>query len=1041
MRSVRFGVLGPVEFVRDGTLVDLGPPSVRFVLGVLLLEANRVVPLERLIDLIWPDDPPRTARVTTQVRISRLRAVLGDDVVLDTEASGYVLRVDPDTVDAYRFQRLVARADDEDPAAAVPLLREALDLWRGPALAGVASEDVRERLTMGLEEQRLSTVERLAELRLRLGRHAEVVDELRGLVAERPSRENAVALLARALRAGGQTTRALELLREHRERLADELGLDPGPRLRQLELAILRGEPTEPESPQAPGPAPVRSRPAQLPAPPGRFRGRDADLLALDTALADTGGEAGVLVVTGMPGIGKTALTLHWAQRIAERFADGQLFVDLRGHASEPALTPRDALAGFLRALGADPTSIPADVAGAAADYRSRMAGSRLLVVLDNAASAEQVRPLLPGSPGCVTVVTSRRRLDGLVAHEGARRVTLRPLDDAQARDVLTSALGPEHAADPAAEELLALCGGLPLALRIAAANITPDHHADVAGYVRQLRTGGGLDQLAVDDSAVRTAFDISYQRLDAEARRAFRHLGLVPGYDLTPAALAALLDTTEQGASTLLRTLARAHLVDQYRPGRYRLHDLLRAYATERVADDDTDQQDAARTRLTHWYANATAAAVRAVLPDRAIPPLPGTAVRAPSFDTPEDAITWLDAEADDLVSAVVAATRVPADTVLLLAGAMRPYFMLSHDLITWRRVTETTRRLRPDAHSTLARAVAALVLGELAFAELRHSDAEDLLAEAERLCTETGWTAGRLDALSLRAVDHTRSGRIDEAQRLQREVLRFAREVDDKGTAGRALSHLGLVALTHGRLAEARELLVHAERLLAECGGVATRSHTLSSLGIAYQQLGEDDKALATLLEARELARRSGRRTVTVTVLNYIGIVHVNAGRYVEALRVAEEALPLATELRRSRWECGALGTMATAYRGLGRLDEAREHAQQALSLARERGLPFRKAQALRVLAEIAATEGDVASARRHAEAALADARAHGYRAEEAHALLALASAERAAGDLAAATEATRTALTVFQGIGNRQGMHLAERRLDATSTEASG
>lgn len=1031
---MRFRVLGPVELVRDDTVVDLGPPSVRFILAVLLLEANHVVPLERLIELTWPDEPPRTARRTVQVRVSRLRAALCDAAPLETEGSGYVLRVDPDAVDAHRFQRLVRQADDETPAAAVHMLREALDLWRGPALAGVASKEVRDRLTLGLEELRLSTIERLAGLQLRLGRYPEVVDELHRMVAERPGRENAVVLLARALHDSGQTGRGLELLRRHRERLADELGLDPGPRLQRLELALLRGEPAEPTPPAArPASTPP---PAQLPTTPGRFRGRDAELRALDEALDDAGDAATIMVVTGMPGVGKTALTLHWARRVADRFPDGQLFVDLRGHATEPALAPRDALAGFLRALGADPASVPAGVAEAAADYRSRVAGARLLVVLDNAASAEQVRPLLPGAPGCLTLITSRYRLDGLLAHEGARRTTLRPLPDAEARDVLTATLDPRQVDDAALGELVALCGGLPLALRIAAANIELDGVTDLADHVREMRTDGGLGYLAVDDTAVRTAFDISYLRLDPRARRAFRCIGLAPGYDVTPAATAALLDTTEQDATSLLRSLDRTHLVDLHRPGRYRLHDLLRTYAAERVTDDDEDQRAAACDRLTYWYTHATAAAVRIVFPDRAIPPLPGPAAGTPAFHTPEEAIDWLDAEADNLVATVLAAAPGTADTARLLAGAMRPYFVLSHDLATWRRVAEAVQGVRSEAGDTLPRAITALVLGELAMAELRHAEAQTLLTEAERLCADADWPAGRLDAVSLRAVDCARSGRTEEAEQLHRRLLGLARETDDSGAAGRALAHLGTVALGQGRLGRARELLARAAELLAGSGAVATRANALSDLGITCQQLGMDEQALETLLEAREAARSSGRRSVMITVLNSLGVLHVNAGRYAEALRAVEEALPLATELRRPRWECAALLTMATACRGVDRLDEAREHAERALALARDRGLPHRKTQACTELAEIAAAAGNVAAARRHVEAALADARAHGYRTEEARALLALSSTERAAGDIAAATDAATRALAGFRAVGSRQGIRRAERQLDVVS-----
>lgn len=1032
--AVLFNVLGPVELVEDGSTVDLGPQSLRFVLAVLLLDANRVVPVERLIDLIWPDEPPRSARTSVQVRISRLRALLPDSERLRTEGQGYALRVDPDQVDAHRFHRLLAAADGSDDVAAAAILREALALWRGPALAGTASEQVRQRLAFGLEEARLSAMERLAEVELRLGRHDAVVDDLHRMVTDHPARELSLELLARALHAGGQTTRALDLLREHSRRLADDLGLDPGPELRELETTLLRGERAVPRPPPAPARTPARSSPAQLPATPGRFRGRDTDLAALDTALTDSGGEATVLVVTGMPGVGKTALALRWAHRVTERFADGQLYVDLRGHAAEPALTPRDALAGFLRALGAEPTAVPADTAVAAADYRSRLAGKRMLVVLDNAASAEQVRPLLPGTPACVTVVTSRYRLDGLVAHEGARRVTLEPLSDAEARDVLAAAFD-GRVDDDTAGGLVALCGGLPLALRIAAANLGADGVAELTGRVRQAHSDGGLGYLAVDDdAAVRTAFHVSYQRLDATTRCAFRRLGLAPGVDVTAGAVAALLDTTEQEATRSLRSLARAHLVDQHRPGRYRLHDLLRAYAVERVAADDSDaERDAARDRLAGWYVHATAAAVGYVLPDRAIPPVPTSTVAVPAFDAQEDAIGWLDAEADNLVAAVLAtATTGPVGATWLLATVMNPYFALNHDLASWRHVAEVAHAATEQNGDDIARAATTVMIGQVAATEGRFAEATTSLREARRLCHEVHWVAGDLDALSMLAFVAGRIGQLDEGDRLDRETLRLANQAGAKATAGRALSNLGHVAFQRGRLGEALEMLLRGSALLGEYGAVAARANTLNNLGVVYTYLDQPADALAALLEARDLADRTGRRTVTVAVLNNIADLYLDDRHYTEALRAAEEALPLAAALGRPRSQCAALIAMSAAARGLGRRDDARRHAERARDLAHEDGASLHLARVRIQLAAIAATAGDVQGARRHVEETLASARRHGFRSEEAEALLVSAIVERATGDRAAATDAARQALVAFQAIGHRQGVRRSLRRL---------
>nr|WP_273378549.1 BTAD domain-containing putative transcriptional regulator [Actinopolymorpha pittospori] len=616
--------MGPVEARDDeGRRLDLGARQQRFVLAVLLLEANHVVPATRLVGLLWPDDPPRSARQSIQVRISRLRSLLGASVPVVSEGAGYRIRIDPLAVDAHRFRARVsaARGAVEDGAddRAVALFRQALSLWSGEPLAGAAAEAVRLQLSHGLEEARLVAVEDCLDAELRLGHHASVLDELTDLVRTHPTRERLVGQLMLGLHRCGQTARALEVARQTRELLAGELGIDPGIELRDLELAILRDDPSllvrpphhtntgrvegagsvpkpEPATDAAAGepdnPARTLTPPAQLPPAVSGFTGRRAQLRDLDryvTAGTEDAAASRLVVVSGMGGLGKTALTLHWAHQVADRFPDGQLYLDLRGHAAVPAVRPIEALAHFLLGLGFEPARIPHDLDAATAAYRTALAGRSLLVVLDNAADPAQVRPLLPAAPGCLTLVTSRDRLSGLVARDGADRLALDTLTTEEAIDLLERLLGPTRAAaeTEAVTALAKVCGRLPLALRIAAGFLTDNPAHTVRAYVEQLQQGDLLDALTVDgddDAAIRATFDLSYQRLSDPERRMFRLLGLVPGPDVTPGAAAALAAIPVADAGRQLSRLCASHLLTEHVPGRFMLHDLLREYARGRA-------------------------------------------------------------------------------------------------------------------------------------------------------------------------------------------------------------------------------------------------------------------------------------------------------------------------------------------------------------------------------------------------------------------------------------------------------------------------
>ncbi|WP_129841082.1 BTAD domain-containing putative transcriptional regulator [Streptomyces sp. RFCAC02] len=585
---MHYRILGPVSLTGPDGDLPLAGPKRRTVLAALLIDAGRVVSDQRLSDLLWGDDPPPSARGQIQVHISELRRLVGRDTIV-RRPPGYLISVRPGELDLHVFDDAVqrARAELADGRAgpATDLLRDALALWHDPPLGGV-TEPLRALEGPGLHERRLGALETWFGARLDAGLHAESVGELRRAAERHPFRERLTAQLMLALHRCGRTPEALAAYAATRARLRAEVGVEPGPLLRDTHAELLRGA----QHGTPGGSADHGVLPRQLPPQPPSFTGRDSELARLDGLLAATPHPLPPVAVVGGAGVGKTALALHWAHRIRDRFPDGQLHADLRGsRPGEAPLDPADAAAGFLEALGIPPSHQPADGRARLALFRSALAGRRVLLLLDDARDAEAVRPLLPGRPGCLTVVTSRDRLAALVAAEGARPVPLGPLPPADARDLLARRIGADRvAAEPAAaERLAALSAGLPLALVAVAARaaLDPDFPLDApAGGA-----GGLLDVFEHGDPAagVRAAFARSYDAAGADAARLFRLLGRHGDRPVTVASAAALLGEPEHRARALLAELTRVHLLTEHRPGRYGHHALLRAYAAELARGD----------------------------------------------------------------------------------------------------------------------------------------------------------------------------------------------------------------------------------------------------------------------------------------------------------------------------------------------------------------------------------------------------------------------------------------------------------------------
>ncbi len=582
---VTFRLLGPIEAWRGERLLMLGGWRQRSVLAILALHPDHAVAVSDLMDAVWTEEPPVTARQQIHSAISRLRRVLGD--LIETSHAGYKLSIPADRIDVFLFETIVAQGRRAVAAGSLELavdrLNEALGLWKGAALAGLPNLAA---VAVGLEEQRLWVLEERIATELRLGRHADLVSELSILVREHPVRERLIGQLMVALHRCGRAVEALELYRRTRQRLADELGLDTGPELRELEASILRGDL------RPPGFHAAMVRPAQLPPDISALIG-SSDILDVISRLASPGGRSPapvVVVITGPAGIGKSALAVHGAHLMARHFPDGQLYVDLQGFAAaESALTPTDVLRGFLDALASPRQRIPVTTASMAGLFRSLVAGRRMIIVLDNARDADQLRYLLPGSPACLVIVTSRNQLSGLVAGNTVRFFRLGSLSAAQSRDLLASRLGDRRAADQQAiAEIADACSGLPLALVQVAVRAATHPEFPLAALVGELRDKEHrLDALSRTDQTasvpnVRASFSWSYRLLGDAAAGLFLHLASHPGREISLAAAAALARTTIDQVRPLLAELDEANMVIEEVPGQFRLDDLMHAYAAE---------------------------------------------------------------------------------------------------------------------------------------------------------------------------------------------------------------------------------------------------------------------------------------------------------------------------------------------------------------------------------------------------------------------------------------------------------------------------
>jgi DNA-binding SARP family transcriptional activator len=935
---MRFRLLGPLE-IWDADQADwlgIGAPKWRSILAALLINAGQIVPADVLINEAWPDTPPNKAGNLVSIYVLRLRRLIGDtdSTILVTRTPGYLLRLAPGDTDADVFETLVGEGRRAyaagDPERAAAQLAEALALWRGSPLADVPATTLVETEASRLSDLRLDARELRVQAELACGSHAQVIPELRRLLADHALRENLWLLLMQALDGAGRHAEALDAYGQARKVLGEELGVDPGAELRQFYADLLAKDKDEAlarESGDAPGtisagtvaassrpepPVPEAAvprsvpAPAELPADVADFTGREDQVRHLCDLLAGGGAEADpgavrIALVAGSGGLGKTSLAVHAAHRVRGSFPDGQLYVDLLGATSQPLL-PADVLARFLRDLGVDGRDIPADNDERAARYRTVLAGRRVLIVLDNARDAAQVRSLLPGTASCAVLVTTRSRMPDLAS---TRLVDLNVLDDDEALALFAKVVGDERAAaEPeATAELLLACAGLPLAIRICAARLATRSGWTIRAMAGRLRDEHRrLDELRVGDMAVRASFEVSFASLRVADQPdgiapadAFRLLGLWQGPSVSSSAAAALFGTPDYLAEDALEALVDAHLLGSTSSDRYKFHDLLRVYSSERaVADLSAQTRDAAVGRLLGWYMRTADAAATAVLPHRYDIPLePLGADPAPlSFTAAEDALGWYDSERVNLVAATRQASAGGLHEIAWRLPA--PLFRIFETRGNWADLVTTHRIALDSARRVGNRRGEAWILNNLGAALGAIGDSEGIgcLERALAISHEVGDRMGEARAANNLADAYLKLGRTEEAVEPLHRALGLNRELGYQFGEGVDLVNLGDALLLLDRVDEAIDYLQQARRTFAEIKEADGAGYALYLLGRGYLSMGRDAEAADWLRQALTSHQASGNRQRQAVTLRLLGRALARSGMGAEARQAWTQA-----------------------------------------------------------------------------------------------------------------------------------------------------
>jgi DNA-binding SARP family transcriptional activator len=1072
----------------------------RIALATLLLQANQHVSLDQLAERMWEGrEAPDDARGAVQTHIGRLRRTLldrGDDQqLIHTREEGYVLKLPPDDLDVAVFLDLVSRAtragQADDEAGEADLLHQALALWRGPALVDVPSESLYRDHVLVLNEQRVRVLERWFDLGLRSGRHDQMVVELKAATAAHPLRERLWAQLLLALYRSGRQAEALQGYHTVSDLLREELGVEPGDALQKLHHDILTNNSallippamsSGAAAPQRldvmaaqPPPAavstspPSATRPRQLPADIAHFTGRRAQLVTLEEQLPASDSHAPrPIIIDGTAGVGKTSLAIHWAHLAQDRFPDGQLYLDLRGFGPGAPVEPAAALEMLLRALDVAAERLPAEPDARSALLRTVLAERRTLILLDNARDEAQVRPLLPGG-GSLVLVTSRNQLRGMIAREGALRITLDVFSPDETHSLLRSLLDEDRlrAAPQAETELGHLCARLPLALSIAAANLDANPHLSLTDYVSELREGNRLAALEAGSdhaAAVRAAFDLSYTALPEPQRKLFRLLGLLPGADFTPDATAAIADCSTAEARQSLDRLAAFHLIRAHGPGRYTFHDLLRLYAAEHARSSETpDVVLEVRRRLYDWYFHSVLAAAQLLHPQHVrLPPPPLTSTVQPeTFDSQEHAVAWLEAEHANLVAMIHHLVRHgPGETAWRLTDALRGHFWDGMRLDDWLVCAQAALTVAEAEGHRAGQAVIQLSLANAHMVQDRHEQAIALYTRTLSLAEEVGWLDCQASAVGGLGHTYQRLGYPQQAVEHLDKALTLARRSGRKRGQAVYLNNLAVVYYQLGRLEVALDHLGQALDLSPGNPAVFTNMgevcHSLGRLDEAARHLnegisrnhqrgnrfGEPEGLVGLAAVHRDLGHHAealelGGKALMMSrdvgdlwrayALNILGALHHDVGRYREALTLHQQALDATKQGDNRHPEVVSLIGLANSARSLGQLSDAAAYAERAHAIARDRSFRILEGLALTALAQISIARAAPSEAVIQANQALQLHRTTGHRLGEARALRVLGDALNEEEEAGAAVPYWREAHSLFAAIGSPEAAEL--------------
>lgn len=927
--QLRVEILGPLTVAHGGLPVEVGRGKRRSLLALFGLQPGQVVSRDEIVDVLWGDQPPATCRDLVNTYVARLRAVLEPaprrrNCRLRRAGSGYVLELEEEELDLLRFLEHEARGNEARAsgraAGALECYAAALGCWRAALLADLDFSVRQHPAAAALSQRRVAVALAHADLCIEQGSPEAAVPHLRSLAVDQPLHEGLHARLMLALAGCGQQGAALTLFTDMRTRLREELGVEPGAELRAAQARVLRGDPSPTAGQHRPGSAPSpqpRSRPAQLPADVAGFTGRTELLHRLDSLLEpERGGPPTAVVISaiaGTAGVGKTALALHWAHRVRGRFPDGSLYANLRGFDPRGApAQPTDVLDGFLRALGVNAEAIPPNLDDRSALFRTTLSDRRILLVLDNAANSEQLRPLLPGAPECLVVTTSRSRLTGLVAANSASRITVDPLPPTDAAALLATVIGAERTkAEPqATAQLTRQCAYLPLALRLVAERATTRPTLSLAALVRELAAGDDpLEMLAADDdptTAVRAAFSWSYRALTPATARMFRLLGLHPGPDISLPIAAAIADVDQDDARRQLSALTSVHLLEETRRGRYRFHDLLSAYAREcALADETQTARRKAEQRALDSYLRTADAADRMLMPRRRhipLDPAPPTRQRV-ELATASAAIAWCDSERINLVAATRHAARTgDHSTAWKLPVALWSYFAIRKRWTDWITTHQVAIRAARTSGDEYGQAVACASLAH-AYRDLRRFDeAIVYFDQALTICRKIGEQWVEAAALNLLAIAKRDLGRFDDALACSEDALRLFEKIGDPWGTGWTLYNLGEIYTD----------MRHFETAI-RCSRKALAT---------FEQIDEQWGASWTLVVLAQASRSMGRPH--------------------EAIDYANQALHVARLIGNQQGESLALYTLGKALFDSGRAHAARQAWQQALATFEELGAP---------------------------------------------------------------------------------------------------